>query len=135
MPLPLRIVTPESEIFSGEVDIAVLPGFKGEMGVLPQHAPLVTTLHPGELSYTIGDQTKELAVGEGLVEITFEGISVLTDLALGEDEIDEEIVEAAMKKAQEALDELSDPEEAALTEALIQKSMAQLDLKRKRRRV
>ena len=65
MPLKLEIVTPEARIFSDDVDTVVLPGYEGEMGVLPAHAPLVTTLKPGELRYTKGGKTTEMAVGEG----------------------------------------------------------------------
>ena len=70
MPLKLEIVTPEALIFSDVVDTVVLPGYEGEMGVLPAHAPLVTTLLPGELRYTKAGKTVEMAVGEGLVEVT-----------------------------------------------------------------
>ena len=70
MPLKLEIVTPEARIFSDEVDSVVLPGVEGEMGIRPAHANLVTTLKPGELRYTKGGKTTEMAVGEGLVEVT-----------------------------------------------------------------
>jgi F-type H+-transporting ATPase subunit epsilon len=79
MPLKLEIVTPEARVFSDEVDTVVLPGFEGELGVLPMHAPLVTTLQPGELRYTKAGKTTELAVGEGLVEITGQSARILTD--------------------------------------------------------
>ena len=69
MPLKLEIVTPEARIYSDEVDTVVLPGYEGEMGVLPAHSNLVTTLLPGELRITKGGKTIEMAVGEGLVDV------------------------------------------------------------------
>ena len=89
MPLQLEIVTPEARVFSDEVDSVVLPGAEGELGVLPQHAPLVTTLKPGELRYTKASKVLEYCVGEGLVEITGSAVRVLTDIALDEAGIDE----------------------------------------------
>ena len=85
MPIQLEIVTPEKKIFSDEVDGVVIPGVEGEMGVLPQHSPLVTALSPGELHYTQGTKQEELAVGQGFVEVTAEKVSVLTDMAVSDD--------------------------------------------------
>ncbi|GAA5139859.1 F0F1 ATP synthase subunit epsilon [Prosthecobacter algae] len=136
MPLKLEIVTPEARIFSDEVDTVVLPGFEGEMGVLPAHAPLVTTLQVGELRYTKGGKTTELAVGEGLVEVTGSTTRVLTDMALSSDEIDEKAVEEAMERAKHSLESLKhgeQQEEVAAVMAMIQRSAAQLQLKRKRK--
>lgn len=136
MPLKLEIVTPEARIFSDEVDSVVLPGVEGEMGVLPAHANLVTTLKPGELVYTKGGKTTEMAVGEGLVEVTGTTTRVLTDMAIGVDEIDEKAVEAALERARHALENLqpgTDNEEVAATMAMIQRSAAQLHVKKKRR--
>jgi F-type H+-transporting ATPase subunit epsilon len=135
MPMRLEIVTPEKRTFSDTVDLVVIPGVEGEMGVLENHAPLVTTLAPGELRYTKGGVENELAVGEGVVEITGSTVSVLTDLAIAETDIDEAAVQAALDRAQKALQEKMGDEELATVQAAIQKSMAQLHLKRKRRRV
>ncbi len=136
MPLQLDIVTPEGNIFSGKVDNVYLPGAEGEMGVLAGHVALVTTLQPGELRYLKDSKSEELAVGEGFVEVTRESVTVLTDLALADSEIDEARVEAALKRAEETLkgiDPSRDAERVAALEASIAKSAAQLKLKRKRR--
>jgi F-type H+-transporting ATPase subunit epsilon len=136
MPLKLEIVTPEARIFSDEVDTVVLPGYEGEMGVLPAHALLVTTLKPGELRYTKGGKTTEMAVGEGLVEVTGTTTRVLTDMAIHADAIDEKAVEEAIARAHKSLEELKPgehQEEVAAVMAMIQRSTAQLHLKRKRR--
>ncbi len=136
MPLKLEIVTPEASIFSDEVDIVVIPGFEGEMGVLPQHAPLVTSLIPGELRYTKGGKTTEMAVGEGLVEVTGTSTRILTDMAIGVDQIDEKAVEEALERAKKSLETLKPgehQEEVAAVMAIIQRSTAQLHMKRKRK--
>lgn len=135
MPLKLEIVTPEARIFSDDVDSVVLPGAEGEMGVLPAHANLVTTLKHGELVYTKGGKSSHLAVGEGLVEVTGTTTRVLTDMAIGVADIDEKAVEAALERAKHALENIkpgTDNEEVAAVMAMIQRSTAQLHVKRKR---
>ena len=92
MSMLLNIVTPERRTFSDSVDQVVLPGSEGEMGVLPGHAALVTTLKPGELRYLKDGQETSLAVGEGVVEVTQAGVSVLTDMAILEADINEALV-------------------------------------------
>ncbi|MEN3941348.1 ATP synthase F1 subunit epsilon [Prosthecobacter sp. SYSU 5D2] len=138
MPIKLEIVTPEASIFSDEVDSVVLPGYDGEIGVLPAHAPLVTTLQVGELRYTKAGKTTELAVGEGLVEVTGSTTRVLTDMAVNTDEIDEKSVEEALERAKKSLENLKPgehQEEVAAVMAMIQRSTAQLHLKRKRKTI
>ena len=138
MPLKLEIVTPEARIFSDEVDSVVLPGVEGELGILPAHAPLVTTLQCGELRMTKSGKTTELAVGEGLVEVTGGYARILTDMAIDVDAIDEKAVEEALERAKHSLESLKhgeQQEEVAAVMAMIQRSTAQLHLKRKRRTV
>jgi len=135
MPLRLEIVTPEANIFSAEVDSVVLPGHDGEMGVLPQHAPLVSLLSAGELRILQGSKTQIMAVGEGLVEVTGTTTRILTDAAIGEESIDEGSVQAALERAQARLKDSSNltAEEVAATEASIMHSLAQLKVKRRRK--
>ncbi len=130
----LEIITPEERTFSDEVDGVVIPGSEGELGILVGHAPLVTTLSPGELRYNKAGKEESLAVGEGVVEITRESVAVLTDLAVTTGDIDEAAVEEALKRAEAALSEKMTDEEIATVEASIQKSLAQLHLKRRRRK-
>ena len=133
MSFQLDIVTPEKTIFSDTVEDVYLPGSEGEMGVLDMHAALVSPLSPGELRYKKDGKIEELAVGEGFVEVSDDKVSVLIDLAIGEDAIDEAQVEEAMKRAQEALaGENVDHDEMAVLQAAIAKSEAMLKLKRKR---
>jgi F-type H+-transporting ATPase subunit epsilon len=138
MPLKLEIVTPEARIFSDEVDTVVLPGAEGELGILPAHAPLVTTLQCGELRITKGGKTTEMAVGEGLVEVTGGYARILTDMAIDVESIDEKAVEEALARAKSQLDSLKPgehQEEVAAVMAMIQRSTAQLHIKRKRKTI
>jgi len=133
MSFQLDIVTPEKTIFSDTVDDVYLPGSEGEMGILTMHAALVAPLKPGELRYLKDGKVEELAVGEGFVEVADNQVSVLIDLAIGEDAIDEAKVEAALKRAEEALaGENADHDEMAALQTVIAKSEAMLRLKRKR---
>lgn len=133
--LQLEIVTPEKKIFSDTVSDVYLPGVDGEMGVLELHAALVTALKPGELRYEKDGKVEELAIGSGFAEVTQEKVSVLTDSAFGEDDIDEEVEVAAMQRAEEQLKNVSasDAEEAAHLESVIATNAARLLLKRKNR--
>ncbi len=134
MPLHLDIVTPEKKVFSDAVDNVYLPGEDGELGVLPMHAGLVTALKPGELRYLSEGRVTTLAIGSGFAEITQEKVVVLTDMALGEDEIDEQNAEEAIKRAQEklaAVEHSMDAEEVAYLQGIISKSTAAIQFKRK----
>ncbi|MEI6674074.1 MAG: ATP synthase F1 subunit epsilon [Verrucomicrobiota bacterium] len=134
MPLHLAIVTPEKMVFSDSVDNVYLPGADGELGVLPQHAGLVTALQPGELRYLHNDKIITLAIGSGFAEITQTHVVVLTDMALGEAEIDIAQAEAAIQRASEELhgvDHSLDAEEVAFLQGVIAKSTVAINFKRK----
>lgn len=134
MPLHLDIVTPEKKIFSDTVDNVYLPGADGEMGILPSHAGLVTALKPGELRYLRDGQVVTLAIGSGFAEISNDKAVVLTDMALGEAEIDEHATEEAIKRAEDKLlnvEHSMDAEEVAYLQGIIAKQSAALHLKRK----
>ena len=134
MPLHLDIVTPEKKVFSDSVDNVYLPGSDGEIGVLPLHAGLVTALKPGELRYLHNGQVVTLAIGSGFAEITQTKVVVLTDMALGEAEIDELSAEEAIQRAQEQLQNVEhsmDAEEVAYLQGIISKSTAAIQFKRK----
>jgi F-type H+-transporting ATPase subunit epsilon len=132
--LHLEIVTPESRAYSDDVEMVVLPAVEGEMGVYPMHIPLITQIKPGELVVTKGGQQTALAVGEGFVEVTGEKVSVIVDMALKEADIDEAAAEDAIRRAEARLrEEHIGDEESALVQAAIAKSLAQLNVKRRRR--
>jgi F-type H+-transporting ATPase subunit epsilon len=132
MPLRLEITTPEEKAYSEEVDFVVLPGSEGELGVYPNHVPLLTTLQPGELRVLKAGQETALAVGEGFVEITGDSISVLTDMAMQAARIDEAAAEKAVERARATLKEDLGKEEVASVQASLHKALAQLHVKRRR---
>jgi len=131
--LHLEIVTPEQKAYSDDVDSVVIPGVEGELGVLPEHVPLMTQLLPGELRVLKGGEELRLAVGEGFIEISADKVAVLTDMATRETDIDESAAEDAVRRAEEAMKEnkLND-EEYATVQASLQKSLAQIRVKRRR---
>lgn len=131
--LRLEIVTPEARTYSDDVESVVIPGAEGELGILPQHVGLMTQLLPGELRITKNGEETRLAVGEGFVEVTGEKVSVLTDMAVPELDIDESAAEEAMRRAEAALnDKHLDEEGHAAAQAAMLKSLAQLRVKRRK---
>jgi F-type H+-transporting ATPase subunit epsilon len=132
--LQLEIVTPEHKVFSGEVQSVVIPTAQGEIQVLPGHDSLMAMLIPGELRIFTGSENKGMAVGEGFVEVTPMKISILSDMAIGEKDIDEEKTQEAVKRAEEALrSKTLVGEELEATTASLARSVAQLHLVRRRR--
>ena len=130
--LRLEIVTPEATAYSEDVEMVTLPGSEGELGVYPKHVPLLTMLRPGELRVLKNGRETALAVGEGFVEITGDAVSVLTDMALQSERIDESAAEKAVARAQAAMKEDHTAEEVAAIQASLQKALAQLHVKRRR---
>ncbi len=131
--LRLEIVTPQATVFAEDVHMVTLPAIEGEMGVYPQHVRLITQIVPGEILVTVDGANRSFAVGEGLVEITADRISIITDMAIAAEQIDEALVEAARERAAARLrDKLSD-EEVASVNASLTRSLAQLQVKRRRR--
>jgi F-type H+-transporting ATPase subunit epsilon len=131
--LKLEIVTPEGRAYSDDVAMVVLPSIEGEIGVYPAHVPLMTQLSPGELRITKDGKTTEFVVGTGFIEVTGDSVSVLTDSALGEEEIDENATEEAIKRAQTALkDKNLSSDDTAEVEASLARSLAQIRFKRRK---
>jgi F-type H+-transporting ATPase subunit epsilon len=132
--LLLEIVTPESRTFSEEVDMVVLPGVEGELGILPLHVPLMTRLLPGEVRIMQGQKESDLVVGTGFVEVTQTKVSILTDMAMSDTEVDEAAAEEAVNRAKEALQNKDlNSEEVSEIEGAIARSLAQLRFKKRRR--
>jgi F-type H+-transporting ATPase subunit epsilon len=132
--LKLEIVTPEGRAYSDDVAMVVLPSVEGEIGVYPAHVPLMTQLLPGELRIVKDGKTTELVVGSGFIEVTSDSVSVLTDSALGEDQIDETATEEAIRRAEAALkDKTLSSDDTAEVESALARSLAQIRFKRRRR--
>ena len=132
--LTFTIVTPDAVVYSRDVQMVTLPGIEGQIGILPGHIPLLTQIVPGELIVRDGDgQETFLAVGEGLVEVTGARVSIVTDMAVAADSIDEAKAEEARQRAAARLrDKLAD-EELASVNASLARTLAQLRVKRRRR--
>ena len=132
--LKLEIVTPEAKIFSENVDMVTLTGIEGEMGILPDHMPLMTQLVAGEIIVRKNDKTIFLAVGDGFVQVTGDRVAILTDMAINADNIDEAQVEEALHRAEARLAEKISDEEAARVQAALVHATAQLRVKRLHRK-
>ena len=132
--IKLEIVTPEAKIFSDDVDMVTLTGTEGEMGILPQHMPLMTQLVAGEIVAQKGRETIFLAVGDGFVQVTGDRVAILTDMAIRADDIDEARAEEARRRAEARLAEKITDEEAARVNAALAHAAIQLRVKRQRRK-
>lgn len=130
--LKLEIITPEEKTYSEEVDFVTLPGVEGEMGIYPNHIPLMTQVEHGEIAVKRGNEEFFLAIGEGFAKITGDNVSILTDMAIQSDAIDEAAAEEARKQAEARLAEKLSDEETAAVQAALAKSLAQLHVKRRR---
>jgi F-type H+-transporting ATPase subunit epsilon len=132
--MQLEIVTPEAVAYSDTVELVVIPGVQGELGIYPMHIPLMTRVAPGELAVTKAGKTDYLAVGEGMVEVTPEKVVVIVDMAIEEQKIDEGAAQEAMRKAEARLKDVpADAEETAALEAAIAKAIALMEVKKRRR--
>ncbi len=131
--LKLEIVTPDGKAYSQDVEMVTLTGVQGEMGILPQHIPLMTRMVPGELVVRKGGRDVFVAVGGGLVQVTGTRVNILTDMAVAADKIDEARAEEARQRAEARLREKLSDEEVAMINASLARALAQLRVKRRHR--
>ncbi|HHY87215.1 MAG TPA: F0F1 ATP synthase subunit epsilon [Verrucomicrobia bacterium] len=129
--LKLEIVTPDAKVFSDDVEMVTLPGVEGEMGIYPNHVPLMTQIAPGEIVARKNGQDIFLAIGDGFVEITGDHVAILSDMAIRAENIDEAKAEEARRRAEARLGEKLSDEEAAAVQAALAHSLAQLKVKRR----
>jgi F-type H+-transporting ATPase subunit epsilon len=132
--LKLEIVTPDATVYSEDVEMVTLPGMEGQMGIYPQHARLMTQLVPGELIVQRDGHDSFLAVGEGLVEITNDRVSIVTDMAVPAENIDEAKADEARQRAAARLREKLSSQEVASVNAALARSLAQLSVRRRHRK-
>jgi F-type H+-transporting ATPase subunit epsilon len=131
--LKLEIVTPEAVTFSKDVEMVTLPGIDGEMGIYPMHVPLMTQVVAGEVIVRSRGADMFLVVGEGFVRITGDKVAILTEMAFEAGHIDEAKAEEARKRAEARMQEKLSDEELASVSAALAHSIAQLNVKRRRR--
>ena len=132
--LKLEIVTPDAKTYSEDVEMVTLPGAEGEMGIYPQHVPVLTQIVSGEVIARKDGRDYSLAVGEGFVEITGDRVAIMTDMAIRAENIDEAKAEESRRRAEARLAEHLDDEEAAVVNAALAHSLAQLKVKRRHHR-
>jgi F-type H+-transporting ATPase subunit epsilon len=125
--IQLEIVTPERLVVNEAVDYIEIPGKTGYLGVLPGHAPLISELAAGELTYRMGNQTKRVAVAWGFAEVLQTKVTILAETAEKAEEIDTARAETAKKKAEAELQKAG-PEGNAEAEAALERATARLDV-------
>jgi F-type H+-transporting ATPase subunit epsilon len=133
MELRLNIVTPEGELFAGEVDALLVPGAEGQLGILPRHAPLITVLDEGELVVRQGEEEYVFAIHGGYMQVLPDRVIVLADVAERASEIDIGRAEEARLRAEELLAQEPPPEERAAALAALRRSLIRLRVARRRR--
>ena len=130
--LQLSIVTPERLVLNEDVDQVNVPGVEGDLGILYDHAPILTTMRPGRFSYELlgakGKETIQMIVSGGYLEVTDNRVIVLAEAVEFLDEIDKERAKASLVKAEEALAnaDLSDDEFAEAQDRLF-RAVARLE--------
>jgi F-type H+-transporting ATPase subunit epsilon len=131
--LRLEIITPLEIAFAEDVHMVTLPGVEGEMGIYPHHMRLITQIVPGEIIVNKNGEDRSLAVGEGLVDISATRVSIVTDMAIASEKIDEAKLEEARQRAEARLREKISDEEVATVNASLARALAQLQVKRRRK--
>lgn len=127
--LKLEMVTPYKQVLSEEVDEIIMPGQMGELGILPGHTPLLTTLKVGEFTYRKGGSSFHVAVNWGYVEVEEDTVIVLAETAEPADEIDMARAKAALGRAEEALKKLSpEDKDYRIMEAALERAMIRIQV-------
>jgi len=135
MPILLEIVTPERLVFSEEVDAVTLPGSEGELGVLPHHAPLVSTLGIGELRIRRGGEEELFAIAGGFVQVRPDKVVVMAETADIASEIDLEKAQQARADAEKALESgFEEGADLAAARAALQQALLRIRVGERRHR-
>ena len=129
--LLVNIVTPERSLYSGPVNMVTLPGSSGQMGILPGHAPLLSTLDIGEIILHVGNDSRFIAVSGGVVEVRPDKVTILADTAESPEDIDASRAAEALARAQQLLATNPPPQERPLIEAAVRRSSLRLKVARR----
>lgn len=130
--LQLEIITPEKVVYQNEVEMVVVPGLEGNLGILPHHAPLFTKIKPGEIKILIKGKDEYLAVTGGFLDVSGnDKVTILADYAIKSEEIEIKKVEEAKKMAEETMKNKEEKAEFALAEADLRKALLELKVARK----
>ena len=134
MPIKVEIVTAERVVFSDDVDLVLAPGLEGQLGILPHHAPLITTLAAGELLARKAGNDYSLVISGGFLEVGTEKVIVLADTAERADEIDLARAEAAKKRAEERLSQAGEGVDHVRAEAALRRALARIEVAERRKK-
>lgn len=132
--LHLEIITPERVVLAEDVESVVIPAVEGEVTILPEHIPLFTRVKPGEIKYNIGKDEHFMAIQEGFLEVLNDSVNILTNYAVRSEEIEIAKVEAAKKRAEEALKQKKDEQGIVIAEAELRKAILELKVARRSHR-
>jgi F-type H+-transporting ATPase subunit epsilon len=128
--LHVKMVTAERQLADEQADMVIAPGGAGEIGILPRHIPLITTLKPGELRIRKADEEQLFAVGGGVLEVrNIEGgseVIVLADTAERAEDLDLERANAARQKAEQHLTDKSEAVDAVAAQAALLRAIARI---------
>jgi len=133
MPLKLEIVSPERRVYDDEVDMVIVPGRNGQLGILPHHTPLISSLGVGELRIKKGGSEESMLISGGFVEVRPDKVIVMADLAEHSDEIDQAKAVEARKRAEAQLGEVKDPVDIARVRASLQTALMRERIATRRR--
>lgn len=132
MPVHLTVVTAERSLLDEEADMVIAPGAAGELGVLPRHEPLLTTLKPGELRVLQNGEWDELAVSGGFLQVDSRGVTVLADAAERAEEIDQARAEEARRRAETEMQQAQDTAARAEAQVALLRAIARINVARRR---
>ncbi|MBQ9682688.1 MAG: F0F1 ATP synthase subunit epsilon [Neisseriaceae bacterium] len=124
----VEIVSNEQNIYSGEATFVVVPTQTGELGIYPRHVPIMNLVRPGVVRITVPNQEQEvlLAVSGGLLEVRPDKLTILAEVAVRSDEMDQARAEEARKNAEERLKSATDAKSTAAAEAALAAAIAEL---------
>ena len=128
------IVTAERMVYSDEVDVIIAPGVEGQLGILPNHASLLTMLQPGELVVRKAGEETGMFVSGGFLEVTQNRVTVLADVAERAEEIDIARAEEARRRAEEQIKERLPEMDLAIAEAALRRALARIKIAERRKK-
>ncbi len=130
--MQLNIVSAEQEIFSGLAEMVIVPGTDGDLGIMPQHSQLLSTLKVGEVVVTLqGGEKQSIFISGGIVEVQPHVVTVLSDTAVRVDELDEKRVQEAKERAEKLLQDNTDEIDVAKAQSELLQAIEQLKLIKK----
>ena len=132
--IKFEIVTAERDVYTDDVDVVIAPGIEGQLGILPNHAPLLTMLQPGELVVRKGSEETAIFVTGGFLEVMQNRVTVLADVAERAEEIDIEKAEEAKRRAEERLRLRPTEMDLTAAEAALRRALIRIKVAERRKR-